>query len=352
MSHTESEPIKLTSYSHGAGCGCKIAPALLTEILSGNETSSDYPNLLVGNHSRDDAAVLDLGNGNALISTTDFFMPVVDDPFDFGKIAATNAISDVYAMGGKPVLAIAVLGWPIDKLPPAVAGRVIAGGRAACEEAGIPLAGGHSIDSPEPIFGLAVNGIVEIAHLKKNNTAKAGDLLFLTKKLGVGVLATASKKGLLKPEDLSVAVKSMTTLNKAGEALGKLTGVHALTDVTGFGLLGHLVEMAEGSGLSAEIEFDKVPVIDSVKDYISLNCIPGGTNRNWKSYGNGVKLSDETVRLILADPQTSGGLLVAVSPDSVNDYTELMTSLGADDFSLRPIGKITERGGHTVVVRH
>ncbi len=351
MSNQDLESIKLTQFSHGAGCGCKISPALLSEILSGNEASHDFPNLLVGNHSRDDAAVLDLGNGSALISTTDFFMPVVDDPFDFGKIAATNAISDVYAMGGKPVLAIAVLGWPIDKLPPSVAGRVIAGGRAACEEAGIPLAGGHSIDSPEPIFGLAVNGLVDIRNLKKNNTAQIGDLLFLTKKLGVGILATASKKGILKPDDLAVAVKSMTTLNKAGEALGKLSGVHALTDVTGFGLLGHLVEMAGGSGLSAEINFSKVPVIDSVNGYIEQKCIPGGTNRNWKSYGHQVSLIDEKVKLILADPQTSGGLLVAVSPEAVTAYTDLMLSLGADDFSMHPIGKITEKGDQTVVIK-
>jgi len=350
ISDSNFETVKLTQYSHGAGCGCKIAPALLTEILSGNEAAQDFPNLLVGNHSRDDAAVMDLGNGSALISTTDFFMPVVDDPFDFGRIAATNAISDVYAMGGKPVLAIAVLGWPIDKLPPSVAGRVIAGGRAACEEAGIPLAGGHSIDSPEPIFGLAVNGLVDINHLKKNNTAQAGDLLFLTKRLGVGVLATASKKGLLKPEDLATAVKSMTTLNKAGEALGKLRGVHALTDVTGFGLLGHLVEMAGGSGLSAEVDFSKVPVIESVNEYIRLNCIPGGTNRNWKSYGQAISAVDENVRLILADPQTSGGLLVAVSPDSVTEYTGLMRSLGADDFAMNPIGRVTTGRDFTVMV--
>lgn len=352
MNQNISEEVRLTQYSHGAGCGCKISPALLSEILKGNETRGNYPGLLVGNSSRDDAAVLDLGNGTGLISTTDFFMPVVDDAFDFGRIAATNAISDVYAMGGKPVLAIAVLGWPIDKLSPEVAGRVIAGGRAACEEAGIPLAGGHSIDSPEPIFGLAVNGIVNLEHLKKNNTARTGDLLFLTKKLGVGVLATASKKSLLTDDDLQVAVRSMTTLNKPGEELGKLPGVHALTDVTGFGLLGHLVEMAEGSGLSAEINFEKVPVISSVAGYLSKGCIPGGTNRNWKSYGDKVAEITDEIRFILADPQTSGGLLVAVQPDQADRYREVMRRMGAEDYALEPIGRITEKRDKVIYVRY
>ena len=261
-----SEPtiIKLTQFSHGAGCGCKISPSILSEILQKNEATPDFHNLLVGNHSRDDAAVLDLGNGEALISTTDFFMPIVDDPFEFGRIAATNAISDVYAMGGKPILAIAILGWPVDKLSPSIAGQVIAGGKSICHEAGIALAGGHSIDSPEPIFGLSVNGIVKTGHLKKNNTAKAGDRLFLTKKLGIGILSTASKKGVLKEADLKTAIASMTTLNRIGESLGALKSVTALTDVTGFGLLGHLGEMASGSGVSAIIHLENIPFIESV----------------------------------------------------------------------------------------
>lgn len=337
---TLSQSVRLTQYSHGAGCGCKISPAVLGEILKNNEAGTDFENLLVGNHSRDDAAVLDLGNGDALISTTDFFMPIVDDPFEFGRIAATNAISDVYAMGGRPVLAIAILGWPIDKLPPAVAGKVIEGGRKACLDAGIALAGGHSIDSPEPIFGLAVNGIVKIVNLKKNNTARAGDILFLTKKLGIGLLATASKKGLLKEEDLQVAITSMTTLNKIGEELGKLNHVSALTDVTGFGLLGHLSEMAEGSGLSAKIIMNKIPVISSVNHYIDAGCVPGGTNRNWKSYGDKISLISEKNRLILADPQTSGGLLVAVRPDGVAEYIELMKREGFNEFAYTPIGEL------------
>ncbi|MBI3258376.1 MAG: selenide, water dikinase SelD, partial [Ignavibacteriae bacterium] len=232
-------PVRLTQYSHGAGCGCKISPQILDKILHSNETFPNNERLLVGNNSRDDAAVYDLGNGTALISTTDFFMPIVDDPYEFGRIASANAISDVYAMGGKPVMAIAILGWTIDKLPPEVAQRVIEGSRFVCAEAGIPLAGGHSIDSPEPIFGLAVNGLVNIKNLKQNNTAKEGNLLFLTKPLGVGILTTAEKRGILRESEYGLAAKQMMKLNTIGELLGGITGVTALTDVTGFGLLGH-----------------------------------------------------------------------------------------------------------------
>jgi selenide, water dikinase len=344
----QQQPIRLTQFSHGAGCGCKISPAVLSEMLKGNEAAPDFKGLLVGNNSRDDAAVLDLGNGQALISTTDFFMPIVDDPFEFGRIAATNAISDVFAMGGKPVLAIAILGWPVDKLPPDVAGQVIAGGRKACSDAGIPMAGGHSIDSPEPIFGLAVNGIVAIENLKKNNTAHLGDKLFLTKKLGIGVLATASKKGILTDADLQTAINSMTTLNILGEHLGKLEGVTALTDVTGFGLAGHLTEMAEGSGLSALINFENVPVIDAVHHYIAEGCIPGGTNRNWKSYGSKISPVSDKARLILADPQTSGGLLVAVSPDAIDDFKKLVSGLGFDEFAITEIGELIPSSEYVV----
>ncbi|RZM19190.1 MAG: selenide, water dikinase SelD, partial [Pedobacter sp.] len=280
------EDIKLTQYSHGAGCGCKISPAILDQILYSPIPSAIDPRLLVGNDKRDDAALLDLGNGSALISTTDFFMPIVDDAYDFGRIASANAISDVYAMGGKPVMAIAILGWPIDKLGPEVAQKVLEGARAICAEAGISLAGGHSIDCPEPVFGLSVNGMVDIQHLKQNSTATAGCRLYLTKALGVGVLSTAQKKGVLRPEDAAIALKSMTTLNKLGEVFGKLDSVKAMTDVTGFGLLGHLSEMCEGSGLSAVIEFEKVPVISSLPYYLEQNCYPGGSQRNWKSYGH------------------------------------------------------------------
>jgi selenide,water dikinase len=279
--------IKLTQYSHGAGCGCKIAPKVLDQILQSNFAMPDNNRLLVGNHSKDDAAVYDMGNGTALISTTDFFMPIVDDPYQFGRIASANAISDVYAMGGKPIVAIAILGWPINKLSPEIAQQVIEGSRSICMEAGIPLAGGHSIDSPEPIFGLAVNGIVDIKNIKQNNTAKPGNILFLTKKIGVGILTTAEKKGLLKEEHRSLAARQMEQLNKAGEALGKMPGVTAMTDVTGFGLLGHLTEMCEGSNVSAEIYFKQVPLLtEELIEYTEMKSIPGGTYRNWDSYGD------------------------------------------------------------------
>ncbi|MBO9596082.1 MAG: selenide, water dikinase SelD [Niabella sp.] len=329
---------RLTQYSHGAGCGCKISPALLDKILHTTiPTAIADPRLLVGNDKRDDAAVLDLGNGTALISTTDFFMPIVDDAYDFGRIAATNAISDVYAMGGKPVLAIAILGWPIDQLPPEVAGRVLEGARAVCADAGIALAGGHSIDCPEPVFGLAVNGLVELSHLKQNATALPGCRLYLTKALGVGILSTAQKRGLLQPEDAAVALKSMMALNKPGEALGKLEAVKAMTDVTGFGLLGHLAEMCAGSGLSAVLEFDKVPVIPGIDRYLDQDCVPGGTRRNWASYGNKIGPLTERQQQILADPQTSGGLLVAVSAEGTAQFEKLMQEQG---YSLTSFGRL------------
>lgn len=349
-----SEEIKLTQYSHGAGCGCKIAPDMLDKILHSNFAMPDNDKLIVGNHSKDDAAVYDLGNGTALISTTDFFMPIVDDPFQFGRIASANAISDVYAMGGKPVLAIAILGWPIDKLSPEVAKRVIEGSRSICMEAGIPLAGGHSIDSPEPIFGLAVNGLVNIADIKQNNTAQENDVLFLTKKLGIGILTTAEKKGLLKQEHKTLAANQMMQLNRIGEKLSRINGVHAMTDVTGFGLLGHLTEMAEGSELSATIALDKIPLItQDIPYYLNNKAVPGGTNRNWKSYGHKVKL-DSTVdadfaKNILADPQTSGGLLIAVGPDAVDEVKAVFAAQGYEDFT-QPIGKITNKKAHAIQV--
>ena len=331
----EATTIKLTQYSHGAGCGCKISPAILDKILHSPIAHSPDARLLVGNDKRDDAAVLDLGNGTALISTTDFFMPIVDDAYDFGRIASANAISDVYAMGGKPVLAIAILGWPVDKLPPEGAQKVLEGARAICAEAGITLAGGHSIDCPEPVFGLAVNGMVDIANLKQNSTATAGCRLYLTKPLGVGILSTAQKRGVLLPEDAAIALKSMTTLNKLGEVFGKMPYVKAMTDVTGFGLLGHLAEMCEGSGLSATIEFDKVPVIASLKYYLDQNCFPGGTQRNWDSYGHKIGPVTGAQKYILADPQTSGGLLVAVAEEGVNDFELGTQKMG---YELQPIG--------------
>ena len=348
-----SETIKLTQFSHGAGCGCKIAPQLLDEILKSNFAQPDHKNLLVGNHSKDDAAVYDLGNGQALISTTDFFMPIVDDAFDFGRIASANAISDVYAMGGKPILAIAVLGWPINKIPPDVARRVIEGSRSICAEAGIPLAGGHSIDTIEPMFGLSVSGLVDINHLKKNNTAKEGDLLFITKKLGVGILSTAQKRDLLLPEHLKIMVQQMTTLNKVGEAIGKIKGVNAMTDVTGFGLMGHLIEMAEGSGLTAQLEYDKILFAQGVKGYLTQKCVPGGTIRNWSSYGHKAKFSphinyEEAINT-LPDPQTNGGLLISVSEKSAGELIKVLNSFGLDEFTT-PIGKMVSIETNSIIV--
>lgn len=340
--------IKLTQYSHGAGCGCKISPKVLDTILHSEMKKEIFPNLLVGNDTKDDAAVYDLGNGSAIISTTDFFMPIVDDPFTFGQIAATNAISDIYAMGGKPLLAIAILGWPIDKLPPEVAQKVLEGGRATCADAGIPLAGGHSIDNPEPIFGLAVTGIVDNKLLKKNNNAKEGTKLFLTKPLGVGILSTAQKKGVLEAEHKEIAPKLMTQLNKIGEQLSKISGVTAITDVTGFGLLGHLSEVCEGSNLSAHINFDKIPVIPEVYKYVDMECIPGGTHRNWSSYGEKIDLTDDLHKTILCDPQTSGGLLIAVADESEREVKELLRESNMPHESF---GILTKRDTATITVK-
>ncbi|MFA9389776.1 MAG: selenide, water dikinase SelD [Prolixibacteraceae bacterium] len=318
--------IKLTQYSHGAGCGCKISPKDLSSILKSNLEPTIDARLIVGNDSNDDAAVYDMGDGTAIISTTDFFMPIVDDPFTFGKIAATNAISDVYAMGGKPLLAIAILGWPINKLSPEIAQQVLEGGRQTCKEAGIILAGGHSIDSPEPIFGLAVTGQVALSQLKRNDTATEGCHLYLTKPLGVGIFTTAQKQGKLLAEHEHIAPESMSKLNSIGLELAKIDGIKAMTDVTGFGLLGHLTEMCLGSGLSAEINLNKIPTFDHVQAYIDQNCIPGGTHRNWDSYGHHVQLKNESDKLILCDPQTSGGLLIAVEDNAVEAVEALLAA--------------------------
>jgi len=339
--------VKLTQYSHGAGCGCKIAPAVLDKILHNSRSQSHFSQLLVGNASNDDAAVYAINEEDCVISTTDFFMPIVDDPFTFGKIAAVNAISDVYAMGGTPTMAIAILGWPMDKLEPEIAGLVLDGGKAACAEAGIPLAGGHSIDCPEPIFGLAVTGMVKRNHLKQNNSAQQGDLLYLTKPLGVGIITTAQKKGIVSEEDVQLAIQSMTSLNKIGAALGPLKEVHALTDVTGFGLLGHALEMAKGSGLSAVIEKRKVPSMPCVSTYLEQKAVPGGTQRNWKSYGHDIQLYQEDDYLLLADPQTSGGLLVAVDPSFQNQFETILAENG---LSVAPIGRMEKKSNYSVTI--
>ena len=334
------ESIKMTSYSHGAGCGCKISPKVLTTILKSSSIQIDDPRLLVGNDTRDDAAVYDMGNGTAIISTTDFFLPIVDDPFTFGRIAATNAISDVYAMGGKPLMAIAILGWPIDKIAPEVAAQVMEGGRKACSDANIILAGGHSIDNPEPIFGLAVTGSVVISNLKRNDTAQPGSILYLTKPLGIGILATAQKKGILEEDHIDIAANSMVILNDVGSELSEIEAVTALTDITGFGLMGHLLEVCEGSNVSANINYNKVPIFKEIHSYLDKKCIPGGTLRNWDSYGHKLKIEDETQRHILFDPQTSGGLLIAVKKEAAQKVESILRSKGLYS---EPIGEIIER---------
>ncbi|GHM99842.1 selenide, water dikinase [Cytophagales bacterium WSM2-2] len=340
--------IKLTQYSHGAGCGCKIAPAVLDTILHSDFPKQKFPSLLVGNESKDDAAVFDIGDGTCIVSTTDFFMPIVDDPFTFGAIASVNAISDVYAMGGDPFMAIAILGWPINKIPPEVAKSVLDGSRKVCADAGIPLAGGHSIDCPEPVFGLAVSGKLKKENLKRNDTAKEGSLLYLTKPLGIGIITTAQKKGIVKQDHLQKAVDTMLTLNKPGSQFGKLDYVNAMTDVTGFGLLGHLCEMCEGSNLSAEIYLKDVPCFDFLQEYVQQKSMPGGTQRNWESYGNKISTVTEEQKSVLADPQTSGGLLVSVDVGKSNEFEKYAASIG---LYLKPLGKLVKKGEKVVTVK-
>jgi len=330
--------IKLTEFSHGAGCGCKISPKILKEILGSSYTNLDSK-LLVGHESSDDAAVYDLGDGRALISTTDFFMPIVDDPFHFGMIAGSNALSDVYAMGGMPLMAISIFGWPINALSSDIGAKVIDGGREICSRAGISLAGGHSIDSPEPIFGLSVSGIVEIKNLKKNIGAQPGDNLFLTKPLGIGILSTAQKKKVVTEKDHALAVKQMCALNDIGAKLSSINGVNAVTDVTGFGLAGHLLEVCKGSQVSAEVYFEKLPLLPNVLKYIENDCVPGGTFRNFESYGEYLSELSDIEKSIICDPQTSGGLLVSVSKDGLQDLQDLMR---LNNLDLKPIGKILD----------
>jgi selenide,water dikinase len=349
-----TEEIRLTQYSKGGGCGCKIAPSVLQQILR-TENKYSFANLLVGNESNDDAAVYKLADGTAVISTTDFFLPIVDDAFDFGKIAAANAISDVYAMGGKPLMAIAMLGWPVEKLPADIAQRVLEGGRAVCQEAGIPLAGGHTIDSNDPIFGLAVTGTVAIKNLKQNNTAKEGDVLFLTKPVGVGVLTTALKRGILQQDHYNVLIRQLTQLNSIGEHLGSIKGVHAMTDVTGFGLLGHLIEMAEGSLVSAELYYNSIKKTEGLEDYLKQRTIPDATFRNWNSYSNKVQFEKGVNVMeafnVLPDPQTNGGLLIAVSEESFKEVTDLFRENGLEGFT-GPVGRIVGKGEKVVTVRN
>ena len=305
------------------------------------------PNLLVGNETADDAAVYDLGNGTAIISTTDFFMPIVDDPFDFGRIAATNAISDIFAMGGKPIMGIAILGFPTNVLPAEIAQKIVDGGRFACHQVGIALAGGHSIDSPEPIFGLAVTGVIDTEKVKRNASAKSGCKLYMTKPLGIGILTTAEKKGKLKPEHQGLATAAMCQMNSIGSQFSQVDGVTAMTDVTGFGLLGHLIEICEGSNLSAVVFADKIKTLGGVKDYIAQGCVPGGTGRNFDSYGHKVGILTEEQKAILCDPQTSGGLLVAVDPNSVQTVIEIAKDM---DIDLYEVGELNPKSESDVVV--
>ncbi len=336
--------IKLTQYSHGAGCGCKISPQDLDKILSSSFLPLVDANLLVGNDSKDDAAVYDLGNGTAVISTTDFFMPIVDDANTFGQIAATNAISDVYAMGGKPLMAIAILGWPMEKLSTQEASKVIDGARETCKKAGISLAGGHSIDSPEPLFGLAVTGIVDIEKIKKNNSAKVGDLLYLTKPLGIGILSTAQKRRKLEEKHEQIASNLMCQLNVFGQQISEFDYVHAMTDVTGFAFLGHLLEMCQGSGLGAELNTALIPIIPEALRYIEQGCIPGGTQRNWSSYGDSFPNLPSKFKNILCDPQTSGGLLIAVD----HEYKRIFEEMASDNgMNLISFGSLTETQSFT-----
>ncbi|SMM98815.1 Selenide,water dikinase [uncultured Candidatus Thioglobus sp.] len=341
------KPIKLTEYSHGQGCGCKISPKVLDIILSSSIDEIVDSKLLVGNHSRDDAAVYDIGNGEAIISTTDFFMPIVDDPFTFGRIAATNAISDIYAMGGTPLMAIAIFGWPLDKLPAEVGQQVIEGGRSVCQEAGMMLAGGHSIDSPEPIFGLAVTGKVAIKHLKENSTAKVGDKIYLTKPLGIGILTTAQKQKKITPEDEKLAIETMCQLNDIGAKLAEIEGINAITDVTGFGLGGHLSEVCLGSKVSAVIDYTKVPILENIKGYLENGCSPGGAQRNFESYGHNLSAMSGEMQSIICDPQTSGGLLIMVADEAQKAFYQTMKTAG---FDLEPIGEIVERNDIIVTI--
>jgi len=341
------QPIKLTEYSHGAGCGCKISPKILDKILSTNLPEFTDPNLLVGNTTRDDAAVYQLDEKTGIISTTDFFMPIVDDPFTFGRIAATNAISDIYAMGGTPMMAIAILGWPVDVLAPEIAQQVVDGGRQACADAGIMLGGGHSIDTPEPIFGLAVTGQIPLELLKRNSTAKPGDRLYLTKPLGIGILTTAQKQKKLKEEDCHIAIDAMCLLNKIGIDIAHLKGVNALTDVTGFGLGGHLVEVCQSADLTASLDTSKLPLLPKVEEYLAQGCTPGGTQRNYESYGEFIGPISEHQKAFLCDPQTSGGLLICVSAEG---ESELIALLQANDIEPRHIGKLGLRTPNTPLV--
>jgi selenide,water dikinase len=336
-------PPRLTSLAHGGGCGCKLSPTVLREILAGMPAAGHFANLLVGTETSDDAAVWRLNDSQALVATTDFFMPVVDDPRDFGRIAATNALSDVYAMGAKPILALAIVGMPVGRLPVETIRAILEGGAEVCAAAGVPVAGGHSIDSVEPIYGLVALGLVHPDRLLKNDTAQAGDELILTKPLGVGILSAAFKQGKLDREGYDALIASTTQLNTLGARLADIAGVHAVTDVTGFGLLGHTLELCRGAGLGAEIDAADVPVILGAMDFIQAGVRTGASMRNWESYGEGVREDADLptwTRDLLTDPQTSGGLLIAVAPENVDDVFRLAMDLGFHQTTL--VGRMVE----------
>jgi selenide, water dikinase len=350
-SPTEKLPVRLTSLSHGGGCGCKIAPGVLSEILKGTKSMLIPPELLVGIETADDAAVYKLNDEQALIATTDFFMPIVDDPFDFGRIAATNAISDVYAMGGTPIMALALVGMPINVLPLETIGLILKGGESICAEAGIPIAGGHTIDSVEPIYGLVVLGLVHPSKVKRNADAKVGDVLVLGKPIGVGVLSAALKKDKLSAEGYAQMIANTTKLNKPGAALAAMDGVHALTDITGFGLAGHTLELARGAKLGVQIEWAKVPLLAGVQALAEQGMVTGASARNWDGYGADITLPagfSEVGKALLTDPQTSGGLLVSCAPESVDAVLALFKKQGFEAAAV--IGKITAEGAGRVTV--
>ncbi|MEY4591726.1 MAG: selenophosphate synthetase [Pseudomonadota bacterium] len=346
---TENQPIRLTKFAHGGGCGCKISPAILTKILQHVGPGIVPPELLVGIESSDDAAVYQLNDHQALVATTDFFTPIVDDPYDFGRIAATNALSDVYAMGGKPILALALVGMPLDKLPIEVIGRIIEGGASVCRAAGIPVAGGHSIDVLEPIYGLVALGLVEPKRVKKNAAARAGDVLILGKPLGIGVLSAALKQDKLSTDEYAEMLRWTTMLNTPGTALAEMEGVHAMTDVTGFGLAGHLLEICRGSGLGAKVHFDQLPLIESAVAHVQQGISTGASTRNWASYGEDIHLSDSFLpwqQKLLTDPQTSGGLLVSCAPDIVSAVLGCFHSQGFEQACV--MGEMVEGRGLVV----
>ena len=351
MNAPDHKAVRLTSLSHGGGCGCKIAPGVLAEILK-NSTGFPAPKeLLVGIETADDAAVYQLNDDQALIATTDFFMPIVDDPYDFGRIAATNAISDVYAMGGRPIMALALVGMPINVLPLETIGRILKGGESICAEAGIPIAGGHTIDSVEPIYGLVVMGLVHPSKVKRNADARAGDVLVLGKPLGVGVLSAALKKDALDAAGYAQMIATTTKLNKPGIALANLAGVHALTDITGFGLAGHSLELARGAKATVQIDWAQVPLLSGVRELAAQGMVTGASGRNWAGYGADVTLPNgfaEEDKALLSDPQTSGGLLVSCAPDAVDAVLEIFR---ADGFARAAvIGKVVAGPGRLVVL--